>query len=70
MPATRLRAYREDGHVIAEHSVPESQQVSFESEDTVAYVVFYDGPKASEVVIGRLEVGTSGKISVEFSEDE
>ncbi len=61
---------REIEEVVAEGSCADGV-AKFDSKDVrVGKVVFYDGPKADEVVTGSVEVEKAGKLEVAFPETE
>lgn len=74
----RYRAYvkqnfkQKDGSLLAldvvsaEGDCDVNGSASFESADKVEYVLFMAGPLETETVAGRLDIGKSGKISVQL----
>lgn len=67
--ALRYRAYGADGDVLHSGAAP-SAKAEFTTEEHIDKIVFYDGPKASEVVVGSCRFGGSGKVSVRFDAEK
>lgn len=67
MPADRIRAYSPDGDVVHDMDMPSPGPAEFDSDAQVAYVVFYAGDLDTEAVVGKVEVNSTGHISVDLA---